>query len=86
MQRKYIFYLLSFSFLLTNIVAYLDEGIKTFDYLTRLGDWVALVIYTGLFSFLPIVILILSKGKEKRRLLHAFFGYTPVILLIFMMI
>jgi len=82
MEKKFVLFLLIIAFLLCNCVAYLDEGIRTFDYLKSPGDWVALVIYTKLFSILPFVIFFLSKGKERKRFYFAFLGFIPVLLLI----
>ena len=86
MEKKYIFLLLIIAVLLCNSVAYLDEGIRTFDYLKRLGDWSALIMYTILFSGLPFTIFLLSKGLEKRRFYYAISGFLPVLLLILIMI
>ena len=85
MAKKHILLILIIAFFLCNCVAYLDEGIRTFEYLKSPGDLVALVIYTLLFSVLPFVIFILSKGKEGRRFYIALFGFMPVLLLIYVM-
>ena len=82
MEKKFILFLIVIAFLLCNCIAYLDEGIRTFDYLKSPGDWVALVIYTVLFSVLPFVLLFLSKGKEQKRFNYALLGFIPVLLLI----
>ena len=86
MKGRHILLLFGVSFLLTNVVAYLDEGIRTFEYLTRLGDWIALVMYTTFFSLLPLVILYLSKGGVKRRFSLALLGFLPVVVLILNML
>ncbi|MCB0446164.1 MAG: hypothetical protein KDD03_01370 [Gelidibacter sp.] len=82
MERNYTFTLIIISFLLTNVVAYLDEGIRTFDYLMRFSDWVALIIYTTLFLAIPFLIFFLVKKNEKKRFILALFGFVPVIILI----
>jgi hypothetical protein len=82
MRHNYIFALFIISFLLTNVVAYLDEGIRTFDYLTHLGDWIALIIYSILFLAFPLLIFFLVKKNEKTRFKSSLLGFAPVILLI----
>ena len=82
MMRKYILLLVLISFVLTNIVAFLDEGIRTFVYLSRLSDWVALILYTTVFLILPLLIFLLVKKKAKRRFVVSLLGFTPGILLI----
>lgn len=84
MQSKCAWLLVFISFLLTNIVAFLDEGIRTFDYLTRPGDWIALIIYTIFFLCIPLAIFFLLKRDEKHRFLYSLFGFVPVLLLILM--
>ena len=81
MQRKCVFGLILISFILTNFVAFLDEGVHTFEYLSRSGDGVALVIYTIVFLIIPLLIFFLVKVNLKRRFLYALFGFTPPILL-----
>ena len=82
MERKYIFGLIVISFLLTNVVAYLDEGIRSFDYLQYGSDWIALLIYTILFLAIPFLVFFISKKKLKTRFIMSLFGFTPVVLLI----
>ncbi|OUR91656.1 hypothetical protein A9Q87_10145 [Flavobacteriales bacterium 34_180_T64] len=83
MERTYVIKLVVISFLLTNSVAFLDEGIRTFDYLKHIGDWIALLIYTLLFSILPILIFFMSKKNFKDRFYWSLLGFIPVALLIF---
>ncbi len=83
MDKRYIFSLILISFLLCNVVAYLDEGIHTFYYLTQGGDWSALIIYTALFTVLPITIYSFIKGSFKKRFLFSIIGFAPILLLIF---
>ncbi len=82
MQKKHILALFVISFLITNGVAYLDEGIRSFDYLISSGDWIALGIYTLLFLIVPVSIYTLSKRPNKNKFLLSLFGFTPPILLI----
>jgi len=82
MKKQYIFILILISFALTNVIAYLDEGIRTFDYLTRIGDWIALIMYTFIFSVIPLV-LFFAFRKSKSRFLIALSGFLPVLYLIF---
>ncbi|MCK7589341.1 hypothetical protein M0G43_02020 [Subsaxibacter sp. CAU 1640] len=86
MEWKYTGYIVLISFLLTNCIAYLDEGIRTFDYLMRLSDWVALFIYTALFLLLPFAIFFISKSNIKWRFSKALLGFAPAIILIMLML
>ncbi len=81
MLRKQLLCLIVISFIITNIVAFLDEGIRTFDYLTRIGDWIALLIYTVLFLILPMIIFFMIKD-ENRRFYGALIGFVPTVFLI----
>ncbi|WP_353777392.1 hypothetical protein [Winogradskyella sp. 3972H.M.0a.05] len=81
MERRQLILLVIISFLLCNVVAYLDEGIRTFEYLTMPGDWIALIIYTIVFMILPLI-LFLSFRKSKLKFRIALVGFAPVILLI----
>ena len=58
MQNKYIYYLIIINFLGTNVVVFLDEGIHTFEYLTRFIGWVALLLYIMLFLILPLTLFL----------------------------
>lgn len=82
MKGKYVCALIFISFILTNIIAFLDEGIRSFEYLNHAGDWVSLVIYTLLFLIIPFLIFLLTKKNLKRRFLFSLYGFTPIILLI----
>lgn len=82
MERKYLFSLIFISFFLTNLIAFLDEGVRSFEYLTQPGDWVALVIYTVLFLIIPFLIFFFIKKNLKKRFLLSLFGFTPTIVLI----
>ena len=73
--------LLIISFLITNLVAYLDEGIRTFEYLTHIGDWIALLFYTSLFLSIPLIIFFLVKS-EKWRFYLALTGFLPALFFI----
>lgn len=86
MERKYVFGLILISFILTNMAAFLDEGIRSFEYLTYGGDWIALVIYTILFLIIPFLIFFLNKKNLKTRFLVSIIGFTPAILLITLLI
>lgn len=80
-KQDYVILIL-ISFIITNIVAYLDEGIRTFDYLTRLGDWIALIIYTFIFLIIPLL-LYLIFNKNKYKLYVATLGFlAPIIVFI----
>ena len=81
LDKKNIYILILISFLTTNIIAFLDEGLRTFNYLTHLGDWIALVLYTILFVILPLVLYVVFR-KSKKRLLIALIGFLPALLLI----
>lgn len=81
MLRKQLLGLIVISFIITNVVAFLDEGIRTFDYLTRIGDWIALLIYTVLFLILPMIIFFMIKDKSKR-FYGALIGFVPTVFLI----
>jgi len=85
MERKYVFGLVLISFILTNLVAFLDEGIHSFEYLMHAGDWVALIIYTILFLIIPFLIFFLYKKNLKIRFLVSILGFTPAILLIILL-
>ena len=82
MERTYIYGLVIISFVLTNFVAFLDEGIRNFEYLTRISDWVALILYTTVFLILPLLIFFLVKKNAKKRFVVSLLGFTPGILLI----
>jgi len=82
MERKYILLLVLISFLLTNIVAYLDEGIYSLDYLSHLGDWVALIIYTTAFLVIPLLIFFVVKKRVKHRFTFSLLGFAPTLMLI----
>ena len=70
------------AFAMVNTVAYFDEGIRSFKYLTVPGDWVALIIYTILFSILPLILYYSQKKEAETRLLVALLGFIPVTFLI----
>lgn len=78
MEKTYVLWLVVISFFLTNIVAFLDEGLYSFKYLTRLGDWVAIIIYTALFLLIPFLIFFWIKKSEKVRFINSLFGFAPV--------
>jgi hypothetical protein len=82
MTRKYVLFIFLLSFLITNVIAFLDEGIRTFNYLFQTGDWIALIIYTLLFSFLPLLLLILNKKNTRHRFLISLLGFIPPIYII----
>jgi hypothetical protein len=58
---KFTGILLAKSFILTNSIALLDEGIQSFKYFKHRGDWVALLVYTFLFLLLPLLIFFMGK-------------------------
>ena len=64
------------------MVAYLDEGIRNFEYLKSPGDWVALGIYTVLFLIVPLCIYAFSKTQTKRKFQLSLFGFLPALLLV----
>jgi hypothetical protein len=66
MEKKQVLSLVAVSFLLCNIIAFLDEGIQSFNYLTHLGDWIALVLYTLIFLILPLIIFYRSIKRANR--------------------
>jgi len=82
MERKYILLLVLISFLLTNLVAYLDEGLRDFDYLKHLGDWVALIVYTAGFLIIPLLLFFIRTKKLKERFAFSLLGFAPTIMLI----
>ena len=82
MVKKYIIILVAISFLLTNCIAFLDEGIRTFDYLKHAGDWIALFIYTILFVLIPFFIFFLRKEKPKTKFIISLAGFSPVLVFI----
>ena len=82
MHKRHIIILIAISFLITNAVAYLDEGIRTFEYLKSPGDWIALGIYTLLFLIIPFSIYALSKTPIKRKYHLSLLGFSPPLLLI----
>ena len=82
MERKYILLLVLISFLLTNVVAYLDEGLHSFDYLNHGSDWVALFIYTTVFLIIPLLLFFGVRKKLDRRFLFSLFGFLPTVMLI----
>ncbi|MCB0382547.1 MAG: hypothetical protein KDD05_04405 [Psychroserpens sp.] len=81
-MRGKIVLLVIISFILTNVVAFLDEGIQTFDYLNHVADWFALILYTILFLIFPLVIFYRTKYSVKRKFEYALLGFIPVVLLI----
>jgi len=81
MERKQIIVLIVISFLLCNVVAFLDEGIKTFNYLTHLGDWITLIIYAIIFLIFPLI-LFYSYKISKFRFLISMIGFAPILFLI----
>ncbi len=85
MERKPLIVLVLVSFLLCNAVAYFDEGLRSFNYLTQGGDWIALLIYTLLFLIAPLI-LFYSYKRSKQRLPIALLGFTPVVILILLQI
>ena len=82
MHKKHITELITISFIITNVVAYLDEGIRTFEYLKPPGDWIALLVYTILFLLIPFLFFFINKRKLKTRFMASLLGFTPVFLLI----
>lgn len=86
MELKYSLSLVFISCILTNTIAFLDEGIRTFDYLLHFGDWIALLIYTFLFLIVPFSIFFLVKKSVKTRFLRALFGFGPAVFLILVLL
>lgn len=86
MVRKYILGLAIISFLLTNVVAYLDEGLRSFDYLRHAGDWIALILYTTIFLIIPLLLFFGNKRSYKDRFAFSLFGFVPTIMLILLQI
>ena len=82
MEKKYIFGLVLISFLLTNIVAYLDEGLYNFNYLSNGGDWFALIIYTIVFLVIPFLLFFGIRKKLNKRFEFSLLGFIPTIMLI----
>ena len=82
---KNILKLIFISFLITNILAFLDEGVRSFNYLTHFGDWIALGLYTILFLILPLILYAVFR-KSKKRFLIAIVGFSPALLLIIIQI
>ena len=81
MYRNQLIGLTLISFLITNSIAFLDEGIRTFDYLSNPGDWIALLIYTLLFLIIPLLLFFNAKHK-KHRFKMALLGFLPTLFLI----
>lgn len=86
MEKKYAFYLIIISFILCNAVAFLDEGLYSFNYLTQLADWAALAMYTCIFLILPVTILLSTKKEPKQGFYASLFGFAPILLLILIML
>ncbi len=82
MEQKYIIGLVVISFILTNAVAYLDEGLRNFDYLNHLGDWIALIMYTTAFLVIPLLLFFGVRKKLNNRFAFSLFGFVPTVLLI----
>jgi hypothetical protein len=85
LDKKNIYILILISFLTTNILAFLDEGVRSFRYLTHFGDWIALLLYTILFLILPLILNVVFR-KSKKRLLIALIGFSPALFLIIIQI
>lgn len=85
MEKKHILYLVIISFLLCNSIAFLDEGIHGFEYLTHASDWVALLIYTTIFLILPLIIYSASENNNKR-FYFALSGFVLPLILIILLI
>ncbi len=81
MERKQLILLIAISFLFCNVAAFLDEGIRTFDYLFQFGDWIALILYSTLVSFFPILFY-LNLKKHKHRFPTSLIGFAPIVFLI----
>jgi hypothetical protein len=82
MERKYILLLVLISFLLTNVVAYLDEGLHSFEYLNHGSDWVALLVYTIIFLIIPLILFFGIRKSYKGRFTFSLFGFVPTVMLI----
>lgn len=82
MERKYIVWLIIISFLLTNAMAFLDEGLRSFEYLKHLGDWVALMLYTFAFLIIPILLFYGINKSYKNKFVFSLFGFVPTLMLI----
>lgn len=80
MKRKDVIVLLLVSFVLTNILAYLDYDSGNFDYFIE--KWTVVLIMTLIFAILPIVLLLILR-KRKYKLYFSLFGFLPVLYLIF---
>jgi len=65
-------------FLATNILAFLDEGVRTFYYLTHIGDWIALVFYTILFLILPLILYFVYRKIKKETFNCIHWVFTSV--------
>ena len=81
MERKQLILLILISFLLCNVGAFFDEGIRTFNYLFQYGDWIALIVYSALFSVFP-VLFYLNLKKHKDRFPVSLIGFAPIVFLI----
>lgn len=85
MERKQLIILLVISFLLCNVMAFLDEGIRTFDYLFQSVDWIVLIVYSALVSVFPILFY-LNLKKHKHRFPVSLIGFAPIVFLIIVLI
>ena len=85
-MKKQLTIILLISFLLCNLMAFLDEGLYSFNYLTQLGDWVALIMYTIIFAIVPIAILVSSKKPQKQSFYNSLFGFSLAVILILVML
>ena len=82
MEKKYIIALCVISFLLVNGVGYFDEGTRNFNYLAEPGEWVIILMFTGLGVVLPLTLFVMLKKKIKTRFYRSLIGFSPVVLLI----
>lgn len=82
MEQKFVVLLIVISFFLTNVVAYLDEGLRDFDYLRHLGDWITLIIYSIVFLVIPLLLFFGVRKNHKHRLALSLFGFAPTVMLI----
>jgi hypothetical protein len=84
MKPKQFLYILLVSCFLTLILFFVDEGRYSFDFLTKANELSNVIIFTLLFSVIPIVLcaILAASRFRKNSTYFALLGYIPVVALL----
>lgn len=80
MKKAQVLYLFGISFILTNIIAYLDYDSGNLDYITE--KWILVILMTVIFVVIPFLLLLVFR-KSKHKIYISLLGFLPQLYLIY---